>query len=203
MAAGLSAQRVYQDLISEHGFRGGYSSVKLFVRRLTATAELPFRRMEYDPGAGAWVVAEGKRRRPHLFRAVLSHSRKGYSEVVWRQDTETLDSLFGKRVPRVGWRHRYLGPGQSEGRQTSKRPLEDWGKLLQDVPPPARSSIASSITPPLSPSPAKATASKTPPASNPRPRNHETCLSFGRRTGLTLRDSPARRPARPLPSLVA
>ena len=96
--AGLSAQRIYQDLIGEHGFRGGYSSVKQFVRRLTATAELPFRRMECEPGAemqvdfgtGAWVVAEGKRRRPHLFRAVLSHSRKGYSEVVWRQNTETL-----------------------------------------------------------------------------------------------------------------
>jgi transposase len=93
--AGLSAQRIYQDLISEHDFRGGYSSVKLFVRRLPATAELPFRRMECEPGAemqvdfgtGAWVVADGKRRRPHLFRAVLSHSRKGYSEVVWRQDT--------------------------------------------------------------------------------------------------------------------
>jgi transposase len=98
VSAGLSAQRIYQDLISEHGFGGGYSSVKLFVRRLTARAELPFRRMECEPGAemqvdfgtGAWVVAEGKRRRPHLFRAVLSHSRKGYSEVVWRQDTETL-----------------------------------------------------------------------------------------------------------------
>lgn len=95
---GLSAQRIYQDLISEHGFGGGYSSVKQFVRRLTARSELPFRRMECEPGAemqvdfgtGAWVVAEGKRRRPHLFRAVLSHSRKGYSEVVWRQDTETL-----------------------------------------------------------------------------------------------------------------
>jgi transposase len=98
VAAGLSAQRIYQDLISEHGFGGGYSSVKLFVRRLTAKAELLFRRMECEPkaemqvdfGTGAWVVAEGKRRRPHLFRAVLNHSRKGYSEVVWRQDTETV-----------------------------------------------------------------------------------------------------------------
>ncbi len=96
--AGLSAQRIYQDLVREHGFRGGYSSVKLFVRRLTATTEVPFRRLECEPGAemqidfgtGAWVVADGKRRRPHLFRAVLSHSRKGYSEVAWRQDTETV-----------------------------------------------------------------------------------------------------------------
>ena len=96
--AGLSAKRIHQDLITECGFRGGYTSVKQFVRQLVATVELPFRRMECEPGAelqvdfglGAWVVADGKRRRPHLFRAVLSHSRKGYSEVVWRQDTETV-----------------------------------------------------------------------------------------------------------------
>ena len=37
-----------------------------------------------------WVVENGKRRRPHLFRAILSHSRKGYSEAVWRQTTETF-----------------------------------------------------------------------------------------------------------------
>ena len=99
LTAGLSAQRIYQDLIRDHGFRGGYSSVKQFVRRLTSTLELPFRRMECEPGAelqidfgcGAWIKEdERRRRRPHLFRAVLSHSRKGYSEVVWRQDTETV-----------------------------------------------------------------------------------------------------------------
>lgn len=96
--AGLSAKRIHQDLIRDRGFRGGYSSVKQFVRRLAASVELPFRRMECAPGAelqfdfgtGAWIVADGKRRRPHLFRAVLSHSRKAYSEVVWRQDTETV-----------------------------------------------------------------------------------------------------------------
>jgi transposase len=96
--AGLTAKRIHQDLVAAHGFRGGYSSVKLFVSRLRATHALPFRRMECAPGeelqadfgTGAWIVADGKRRRPHLFRAVLSHSRKGYSEVVWRQDTESV-----------------------------------------------------------------------------------------------------------------
>ena len=90
LAAGLSAKRIHQDLTRDHGFGGGYTSVKLFIRRLTAVQDLPFRRMECGPGeelqvdfgTGAWVVADGKRRRPHLFRAVLSHSRKGYSEVV-------------------------------------------------------------------------------------------------------------------------
>jgi len=43
-----------------------------------------------DFGQGAWINAEGRRRRPHVFRGVLSHSRKGYSEVVWQQTTETF-----------------------------------------------------------------------------------------------------------------
>jgi hypothetical protein len=34
------------------------------------------------------VIIEGKRRRPWIFRIVLSHSRKAYSEAVWRQTTE-------------------------------------------------------------------------------------------------------------------
>jgi hypothetical protein len=50
----------------------------------------PGEEMQVDFGTGAWVVEDGHRRRPHLFRAVLSHSRKGYTEVVWRQTTETF-----------------------------------------------------------------------------------------------------------------
>jgi len=99
LGAGLSARRIHQDLVGGHGFSGSYQSVKRCVRRLSARLELPVRRLECAPGEqmqvdfgqGAWVVDEhGKRRRPHLFRAVLSHSRKGCSEVVWRQDTETF-----------------------------------------------------------------------------------------------------------------
>ncbi len=98
LLAGLSAQRIYQDLVGGHAFSGSYDAVKRFVRRLGARTEPPFRRMEVAPaqelqvdfGQGAWVLQEGKRRRPHLFRAVLSHSRKGYSEVVWRQDSESF-----------------------------------------------------------------------------------------------------------------
>jgi transposase len=98
VAAGLSAQRIYQDLISERGFSGSYQAVKRFVRHLRQSQPVPFVRMEVEPGAeaqidfgqGAWVMVEGKRKRPHLFRMVLSHSRKGYSEVVWRQATESF-----------------------------------------------------------------------------------------------------------------
>ena len=34
------------------------------------------------------IGADGKRRRTHVFRIVLSHSRKAYSEVTYRQTTE-------------------------------------------------------------------------------------------------------------------
>ena len=94
----LSAQRIWQDLVSENGFSGSYSSVKRFVRRLGATTPLPFRRMESEPGqeaqvdfgAGAWVFEDSKRRRPHILRITLSHSRKSYSEPIWRQTTENF-----------------------------------------------------------------------------------------------------------------
>ncbi len=98
VTAGFSATRIHQDLVAAHGFTGSYESVKRCVRSLVQQLALPYRRLECAPGEemqvdfgqGAWIAAEGKRRRPHLFRAVLSHSRKGYSEVVWRQDTETF-----------------------------------------------------------------------------------------------------------------
>ena len=98
LAAGLSVQRIHQDLVAEQRFEGSYHSVRRYVLRLTKTLELPFRRMEVEPGEemqvdfgqGAWVMEEGKRRRPHLFRVVLSRSRKGYSEAVWRQTTENF-----------------------------------------------------------------------------------------------------------------
>lgn len=97
LGAGLTAQRIYQDLVGEHAFTGKYHSVRRFVRRLGRAQSLPFRRLECAPGeevqvdfgTGAPIVTpEGKRRRPHVFRMVLSHSRKAYSEAVWRQTTD-------------------------------------------------------------------------------------------------------------------
>lgn len=98
LAQGLSIQRIHQDLVAERQFAGSYFAVRRFVLQRVSSQELPFRRMECAPGhelqidfgQGAWVMEAGKRRRPHLFRAVLSHSRKGYSEVVWQQTTESF-----------------------------------------------------------------------------------------------------------------
>jgi transposase len=96
---GLTAQRIFQDLRDEQGFPGRYHSVRRYVRRLTASTDLAFRRIEVAPGyemqvdygSGASCLDEaGKRCRTHVFRGVLSFSRKGYSEAVRRLTTESF-----------------------------------------------------------------------------------------------------------------
>ena len=97
--AGLSGQRIYQDLVAEHGFEGSYYSVRRFVRRLERRGEHPVRRLETIPGdeaqvdfgTGAPIVGpDGKRRKTHVFRVVLSFSRKAHSIVVNRQTTDNF-----------------------------------------------------------------------------------------------------------------
>lgn len=99
LEAGLSAQRIYQDLVGAGGFAGSYQSVKRYVQKLKARAPRrvwrvespPGEEMQVDFGVGAPLeIGEGKTRRSWVFRVVLSYSRKGYSEAVLRQDTETF-----------------------------------------------------------------------------------------------------------------
>lgn len=67
--------------------------------KLGQSAELPFRRIEVeaghelqvDYGRGARCQGhQGVYRKSHIFRAVLSHSRKGYTEVVRQLTTESF-----------------------------------------------------------------------------------------------------------------
>lgn len=94
---GLTAQRIFQDLQIEHAFEGSYWSVRRFVKKLCTEKPQAFRRIEVEPGweaqvdfgTGAPITSEaGKQRRTHVLRVVLSHSRKGYAEVVFRQTTD-------------------------------------------------------------------------------------------------------------------
>lgn len=96
---GLTAQRIYQDLVDDHGFAAKYYSVRRYVSQLRSAHPLPFRRMECEPGeeaqidfgTGARIIDDdGRRRRTHVLRVVLSHSRKAYSEAVFRQTTDNL-----------------------------------------------------------------------------------------------------------------
>lgn len=79
LEAGLTAQRIFQDLINDHQFPGQYHSVRRFVRRLGQGQPLPFRRLECAAGEEAQVdfgtgipitLPGGKRRRTHVFRIV-------------------------------------------------------------------------------------------------------------------------------------
>jgi transposase len=97
---GFQARRIQADLAEDHGESApSYYSVRRFLARLKRKTPLPFRRMETGPGEEAQVdfgtgapirMADGKVRRPWVFRIVLSYSRKAYSEVVWRQTTEAF-----------------------------------------------------------------------------------------------------------------
>ena len=127
---------------------------------------MPFRRMECDPGeeaqvdfgSGAWIVKDGKKRRAHVLRVILSHSRKGYSEAVFKQSTENfirvlenafhafggipqtlvIDDMGIKKLPKQSGEYLFeIIMRRHELRSTvmtSNRPLEEWGKLIGDVP---------------------------------------------------------------------
>ncbi len=100
-AKGLSAKRIHQDLLVD--FPGAevvsYDSVRRLLKKHGATTTVPFRRMESPPGVeaqidfgtGAPVIGpDGRRRKTHVLRVVLSHSRKGYSEAVFNQSADNF-----------------------------------------------------------------------------------------------------------------
>ena len=97
-AQDLSTKRIHQDLVAEPGASAiSYDSVRRFLKRHAAARPIPFRRMECEPGqeaqvdfgSGAPVIgADGKRRKTNVFRIVLSHSRKAYSEATFTQTAE-------------------------------------------------------------------------------------------------------------------
>ena len=95
---GLTAQRIYQDLVERYDFKGSYDSVKRYARKLRRKHPAWFERLPTFPGretqvdfglAPCRVLKDGKYRRPYIFKMTLSHSRHAYQELVWRQDTET------------------------------------------------------------------------------------------------------------------
>jgi len=96
---GLTAQRIWQDLVVEKGFPGSDQSVRRYVKQLRGKQPERIWRMECQPGeeaqvdfcSGYWLRDEqGRKKKVHVFRIVLSHSRKAYSQAVLHQDTETF-----------------------------------------------------------------------------------------------------------------
>jgi transposase len=114
--AGLSVQRIWQDLVDEFGYSASYESVKRYVRTLTPTKRA-VGVYHHAPGAEAQVdffrgaptldSATGEWRRPWVFRMTLCHSRHGYEEAVDDQKLATFLRLHERAfrdfggVPRV------------------------------------------------------------------------------------------------------
>jgi transposase len=95
---GLTAQRIYQDLVEDFNFSGSYDSVKRYAKKLRKKHPAWFERLPTIPGrevqvdfglAPCLVLKDGKYKRPLVFKMTLSHSKYAYEELVWHQDTET------------------------------------------------------------------------------------------------------------------
>jgi len=97
--SGLTAQRIYQDLVEEAGYTGGYDSIKRYVHKLHGSSSkrlfvnLPIKpgeEAQVDFGKGVSVLDDGKYRLTWLFKMTLSFSGHSYEELVFKQDIETF-----------------------------------------------------------------------------------------------------------------
>jgi transposase len=95
---GLTAQRIYQDLCELEAYPHKYASVRRYVRRLKQRHPKLVDVMEHPPGEEAQVdffqgpptfhEAQGRWRRPWIFRMTLSCSKHGYEEPLWTQERD-------------------------------------------------------------------------------------------------------------------
>jgi len=96
---GLTAQRIYQDLVEQGNYHGSYYSVKRYVRKVRKKIHrfterlphLPGREVQVDFGLSRCKVKRGKSyRRVWLFKMTLACSKHSYEELVERQDVATF-----------------------------------------------------------------------------------------------------------------
>ncbi len=108
---GLTAQRIWQDLVEEFGYGHSYESVKRYVRQLRRQRRV-VGVMHSEPGEEAQVdfisvvptlnSQTGQWKRPWVFRMTLCHSRHGYEEAVWDQKLETFLRLHERAFLALG-----------------------------------------------------------------------------------------------------
>jgi hypothetical protein len=110
----LTAQRIYQDLVTEDGIVGRYHSVGRFVRRLQAKQELPFRRLECGPSR-----PRGSTEHKKLYVAAIAHSRAPLSSrYVWVAPRNLYPVVNGLEISKV---RRGFGTGARARRETRIR----------------------------------------------------------------------------------
>src|SRR5262245_40505183 len=113
LALGRNAKAIWQDLVSDHGFAGGYEAVKRFVRKLRGPQRpepagiiltAPGEEAQVDYGSGPMVrdPHSGKYRRTRLFVLTLGYSRKSVRLLAWCSSARIWAELHEKAFRRLG-----------------------------------------------------------------------------------------------------
>jgi transposase len=113
LSRGRNAKAIWQDLVDDHGFRAGYSSVKRFVWKLrdgsspearVVITTAPGEEAQVDYGDGPMVrdPSSGKYRRTRLFVLTLGYSRKSVRLLTWKSSTQTWAELHERAFRRLG-----------------------------------------------------------------------------------------------------
>ena len=113
LSRGRDATAIWQDLVSESGFDGGYQTVKRYVRKLRGKQPLqpravivtgPGEESQVDYGTGAMVrdPQTRKYRRTRLFVMVLGCSRKAARFLTFRSSSRIWAELHEKAFRRLG-----------------------------------------------------------------------------------------------------
>lgn len=113
LRVGRNAKAIWQDLVTQHGFAGGYASVKRFARkqRGVQTPEeravietAPGREAQVDYGEGPMVrhPETRKYRRTRLFVMTLGFSRKSVRLLTWSSSSRVWAELHEQAFRRLG-----------------------------------------------------------------------------------------------------
>jgi len=113
LSQGRNAMGIWQDLVSQAGFHGGYQTVKRFVRKLAgpqtrdACAVIvtkPGEECQVDYGSGPMVrdPQSGKYRRTRLFVMILGYSRKAVRLLTFGSSSRIWAELHEKAFRRLG-----------------------------------------------------------------------------------------------------
>src|SRR5437870_3482646 len=113
LSRGRNAMAIWQDMVTGHGFSGGYQTVQRFVRKLRGSQRpepfgiivtAPGEECQVDYGTGPMVrdPQSGKYRRTRLFVMTLGYSRKSVRLLVFRSSTRTWAELHEKAFRRLG-----------------------------------------------------------------------------------------------------
>jgi len=113
LSRGRNAKAIWQDLVDDQGFTGGYQSVRRFTGKLRGSSSPearvvistpPGEEAQVDYGSGPMVrdPQTGKYRRTRLFVLTLGYSRKSVRFLAFRSSTRVWAELHEKAFRRLG-----------------------------------------------------------------------------------------------------